>query len=144
MRINRLVDYMNWPSLHGKYLVFRRTVGYGFPAPSNRNFLLWYNLLGGENVVVLSADEKTVIEGYEVYTVASYNVGKQFHTKDMGYLGYLVKIEDQIVYVAGDCDMNEDNLRITPALNHRGVHVKRIEQSTAGTSEIKRHCVLQS
>ena len=71
-----------------------------------------YNLLGGENVVVLTADEKAVVEGYEVYTIASYNVGKQFHTKDMGYLGYLVKIEDQIVYVAGDCDQNDDNLRI--------------------------------
>lgn len=71
-----------------------------------------YNLLGGENVVVLSANEKAIVEGYDVYTVPSYNVNKKFHPKEKGYLGYLVRIEDKAVYVAGDTDINEDNLKI--------------------------------
>ena len=71
-----------------------------------------YNLLGGENVVVLSANEKAIVEGYDVYTVPSYNVNKKFHPKEKGYLGYLVRIEDKVVYVAGDTDINEDNLKI--------------------------------
>ena len=71
-----------------------------------------YNLLGGENVVVIKSKEKLVVEGYEVYAVPSYNAEKQFHTKDKGYVGYLVTIEGKAVYVAGDCDTNEDNLKL--------------------------------
>ncbi len=72
-----------------------------------------YNLLGGENVVVLNPNEKTIVEGYEVMTISSYNVNKRFHPKEKGNLGYIVKIEGKRVYVAGDCDMNEDNENIS-------------------------------
>ena len=71
-----------------------------------------YNMLGGENVVVLSPNEKAIVEGYEVYTIPAYNVNKQFHPKDKGYLAYIVKIENKLVYVAGDSDVNEDNLKV--------------------------------
>ena len=42
----------------------------------------------------------------------SYNPNKAFHPKEKGYVGYLMTIEDKVVYVAGDCDMNEDNMKI--------------------------------
>ena len=71
-----------------------------------------YNLLGGENVVVIQPNEKAIVEGLDVYTVPSYNVNKKFHPLEKGYVGYLVRIEDKAVYVAGDCDVNEDNLKI--------------------------------
>ncbi len=71
-----------------------------------------YNLLGGENVVVIQPREKTVVEGLDVYAVPSYNLNKPFHPLEKGYVGYLVRIEDKVVYVAGDCDMNEDNRKI--------------------------------
>ena len=72
-----------------------------------------YNLLGGENVVVVKAGDKTMIEGYEMEVIPSYNVNKQFHTKEKNYVGYIVTIDNQRVYVAGDCDANEDNLKIS-------------------------------
>ena len=72
-----------------------------------------YNLLGGENVVVVKAGDKTMIEGYETEVIPSYNVNKQFHTKEKNYVGYIVTIDNQRVYVAGDCDANEDNLKIS-------------------------------
>lgn len=71
-----------------------------------------YNLLGGENVVVLNPNEKTEVEGYEVLTIPSYNVGRPFHPKDKGNLAYIVTIEGKRVFVAGDTDMNEDNSHI--------------------------------
>jgi len=71
-----------------------------------------YNLLGGENVYIVSPNEKYVIEGLDVYVLASYNVNKKFHPKQKGYVGYLVKFEDKRIYVAGDCDINEDNRKI--------------------------------
>ena len=71
-----------------------------------------YNLLGGENVITLYPNEKAMVEEYEVLTIPSYNREKQFHSKDKGYLGYVIKIEGQYVYVAGDCDINEDDLKV--------------------------------
>ena len=71
-----------------------------------------YNLLGGENVVTLNPYEKTEVEGYETLTLPSYNVRSGFHPKEKGYLGYLVTIEGKRVYVAGDCDRNEDNRKV--------------------------------
>lgn len=71
-----------------------------------------YNLLGGENVVVLNPNEKCNVEGYDVYTIPSYNANKMFHPKEKGNLAYIVEIEGQRVYVAGDCDPNKDNLNI--------------------------------
>ncbi len=71
-----------------------------------------YNLLGGENVITIKPYEKLEVEGYETLAIPSYNREKKFHTKDKGYLGYVVTIEGQRVYVAGDCDMNEDNLKV--------------------------------
>lgn len=71
-----------------------------------------YNLLGGENVVTVEPGEKTVIEGYETYVVPAYNVLKPFHPKSKGYVGYNVLIEGKRVYVAGDTDKNDDNIKI--------------------------------
>ena len=71
-----------------------------------------YNLLGGENVVTMNPGDKGIVEGMDVMAIPSYNPNKTFHPKEKGYVGYLVKIGGKIVYVAGDCDMNEDNRKV--------------------------------
>ena len=71
-----------------------------------------YNLLGGENVVTVKPLEKVLVEDYEVYVVPSYNVNSNFHPKDKEYVGYVVTIEGKRVYVAGDCDLNDDNKKV--------------------------------
>lgn len=71
-----------------------------------------YNLLGGENVVTVKPLEKVLVEDYEVYVVPSYNANSSFHPKDKEYVGYVVTIEDKRVYVAGDCDLNDDNKKV--------------------------------
>ena len=72
-----------------------------------------YNLLGGENVITIKPNEKLEVEGYETLAIPSYNRQKHFHPKDKGYVAYIVTIEGKRVYVAGDCDENDDNLRIS-------------------------------
>ena len=72
-----------------------------------------YNLLGGENVVTVNPNEKNIVEGYEVLSIPSYNVDKNFHPKEKGYVGYVVTIEGKRVYVAGDCDINDDNQKLS-------------------------------
>lgn len=71
-----------------------------------------YNQLGGENVIVVNPGDKTEIEGYEVEVIPSYNRHKLFHPRRKGYVGYIVKIEGQRVFVAGDCDRNDDLLKV--------------------------------
>lgn len=71
-----------------------------------------YNLLGGENVVTVKPLEKVLVEDYEVYVVPSYNTNSNFHPKDKEYVGYVVTIEGKRVYVAGDCDLNDDNKKV--------------------------------
>ena len=71
-----------------------------------------YNMLGGENVIVVEPGEKTIVEGFETFVVPAYNKLKPFHPKMKGYVGYNVLIEGKRVYVAGDTDMNEDNRKL--------------------------------
>ncbi|MBR4462075.1 MAG: MBL fold metallo-hydrolase [Erysipelotrichaceae bacterium] len=71
-----------------------------------------YNLLGGENVITLNPYEKTEVEGYETVTLPSYNVRSGFHPKEKNYLGYIVTVEGKRIYVAGDCDRDDYNVKV--------------------------------
>ena len=42
--------------------------------------------------------------GITVEAVPAYNIGKQFHTRDKGWVGYVVTLADKRVYVCGDTD----------------------------------------
>ena len=44
----------------------------------------------------------------ELETVPSYNVGKPFHPRSAGWVGYVLKIAGQRVYIAGDTDATEE------------------------------------
>ena len=70
------------------------------------------NLLGGMNVVLVSPDEKTTIDGIECEVLPAYYFSKQFHPKEKGYISYIVTIDGKRIYVAGDNEKNEDNINI--------------------------------
>ncbi|MBQ9425935.1 MAG: MBL fold metallo-hydrolase [Erysipelotrichaceae bacterium] len=71
-----------------------------------------YNLMGGENVITVLPGDHCPVEEYDVEVIPSYNIGKPFHPKDKGYVGYIVTLEGKRIYVAGDCDRNEDNEKV--------------------------------
>lgn len=48
--------------------------------------------------------ESRNIEGLEFETVPSYNIGKPFHPKSAGWVGYILKIDGKRIYIAGDTD----------------------------------------
>ena len=64
-----------------------------------------YVLKAGKTIVHYDEKQKPI---FSVETVASYNVGKKFHKKDAGYLGYILKVNDLSYYVAGDTDITEE------------------------------------
>lgn len=49
----------------------------------------------------------------KISTVPAYNVDKDFHFKDEGWLGYLIKMNDIIIYHAGDTDKISEMQKLT-------------------------------
>ena len=48
------------------------------------------------------------LDGLEFETVAAYNILKPFHPKSAGWVGYILKMEDKRIYIAGDTDATRE------------------------------------
>ena len=55
-------------------------------------------------ITVVEPGQSCAPAGIPVEVVAAYNVGKQFHPRENGWVGYVVTLDDQRVYVCGDTD----------------------------------------
>ncbi|MBO4872932.1 MAG: MBL fold metallo-hydrolase [Lachnospiraceae bacterium] len=64
--------------------------------------------LDDRRLLYLSAGEEADVLGVKIEAVPAYNVGKRFHTRDKGWLGYVVTMNGLRYYLAGDTDDNED------------------------------------
>lgn len=53
-----------------------------------------------------------MLEDMLVKWVYAYNVGKSFHLKEHGWVGYIVTLDGETYYVTGDTDLNEDNVNV--------------------------------
>ena len=61
-----------------------------------------------EKTILVSPGENIHFESISITTVPAYNVGKPFHKKEYGWLGYLIEADGTRYYFAGDTDANED------------------------------------
>lgn len=50
--------------------------------------------------------------GVQFQTIPAYNTNKQFHKREYDWVSYILKIEDNIIYVAGDTDITEEALNV--------------------------------
>lgn len=68
----------------------------------------------GASHEIIAVDPGDIITPYgiTVEVVHSYNVGKQFHPKANNWVGYIVIYDGVRYYIAGDCDINDDNLNV--------------------------------
>ena len=48
------------------------------------------------------------IDGLEFETISAYNSLKPFHPKNAGWVGYVVRIDGQKIYIAGDTDATKE------------------------------------
>ena len=53
--------------------------------------------------------EKCLIDDIEVEARPAYNINKHFHPKNNEWLGFIVKIDNQTIYVVGDSDALPEN-----------------------------------
>ena len=62
----------------------------------------------GDRFVCVSPGQKVVVRGIAAEAVPAYNVGKNFHVKANGWVGYVITLDGERVYVMGDTDVNDD------------------------------------
>ena len=60
--------------------------------------------LPAERCVFLKPGDKTEVASVPVEAVPSYNIGKPMHLRHFGWLGYVVTVQGDRIYVSGDMD----------------------------------------
>ena len=64
------------------------------------------------NIVLVNPDETYYEDSIEIKTIKAYNINKKFHPKENNWVGYILKIEGIVYYVAGDTDITEENQNV--------------------------------
>ena len=59
-------------------------------------------------IVTVRPGESCNVDGLEFETIASYNIGKPFHPKEAGWVGYILKTDGKRIYIAGDTDATDE------------------------------------
>ena len=62
---------------------------------------------------IIESGDEIEINNIKIEAIPSYNINKQFHSKKEGWLGYIIKIEDTIIYHAGDTDKIPEMKKLT-------------------------------
>lgn len=65
-----------------------------------------------ENVFLVEPHGKYLIDGIEFQTIPSYNENKQFHPKEKMWVGYIINLENEKYYIAGDTDITQENKNV--------------------------------
>ena len=63
-------------------------------------------------IIAVELNQTERVLGIRFETVPAYNVNKTFHPKENGWIGYIIEIDGIRYYIAGDTDMNEDNMKV--------------------------------
>lgn len=53
------------------------------------------------------------IDNLSIRTVPAYNVGKSYHPREAGWIGYVIRLDNVTYYVAGDTDALKENESIS-------------------------------
>ena len=64
------------------------------------------------NILTVIANNEYSFGGIEFKTIPAYNTNKLFHKREYDWVSYILKIDDNIVYVAGDTDITSEALNV--------------------------------
>ena len=73
------------------------------------------NLLFKDEIIVKQSDKFEFTlknEMFSVVSIPAYNLNKNFHKKEFGYVGYVLEFNETKYYVAGDTDVIDENKNI--------------------------------
>lgn len=92
------------------------------------------------NLKIVRPGDKVNVEGIDIEAVPAYNVNKQFHTKDKGWVGFIFNVKGQRIYLAGDTDYIPEmkNFKVDIALLPvSGTYVMTAEEAVKAALDIK-------
>ena len=64
-------------------------------------------------ITTVEPDAHKDVKGLSIDTVPAYNNKKAFHPKSENWVGYILDVDGMRVYIAGDTDMTDDNIKVT-------------------------------
>ena len=71
------------------------------------------NLNKSFNLLEVEPNKTYNLDNISFKTVPSYNIGRNYHPKDAGYVGYLLNLNDITYYISGDTDVIEELKELT-------------------------------
>ena len=69
--------------------------------------------IDGVNMQIIEPGDELQFGNVKIEAVPAYNVSREFHPKREGWMGFIVKFKDVIVYHAGDSDKIPEMSRLT-------------------------------
>lgn len=63
-------------------------------------------------ITTVEPNKEYMVEGIKFETIPAYNINKQFHPKENGWVGYIIEIKGVRYYIAGDTDVTEENKKV--------------------------------
>ncbi|HLC78423.1 MAG TPA: MBL fold metallo-hydrolase [Candidatus Nanoarchaeia archaeon] len=65
------------------------------------------------DIVIVEVGQEFNLGDFKFSCVPAYNVDKSFHPKDEGWVGYVIKIADIVIYHTGDTDLIPEMQKLT-------------------------------
>ncbi len=65
------------------------------------------------NMEIVEPNQEFEIGEIKISTLPAYNIDKHFHSKDESWVGYLIKMNDVLVYHPGDSDLIPEMQKLT-------------------------------
>ncbi len=96
-------------------------------------------------VTVIRADEETTVAGIKIRALPAYNIGKKFHPKESGHVGYHLTLAGESLYFAGDTDRIPEmkGLKCDVALLPvSGVYVMTAEEAALAAGDLRARVVI--
>ena len=83
-----------------------------FIAPEDVKNELLHKGISNDKIISIKPNQTGEILGIKFEVIPAYNVNKKFHPKENNWVGYIIEIDGVRYYIAGDTDINEDNLKV--------------------------------
>jgi len=65
-----------------------------------------------DNIIFVLPNNRYNLDDFSYDTIYAYNVNKKFHPKENDWVGYILHINGNSYYIAGDTDITDDNLKV--------------------------------
>lgn len=65
------------------------------------------------NIEVVEPGQELEFGNLKIISVPAYNIDKSFHSRDEGWVGYVIKFDDVVIYHAGDTDLIPEMQKLT-------------------------------